>query len=176
MFLIHQTLKYCYTQGGLAAPFDLAAFPLYMIAQVKKSVNQYVLTWKGPVAVLFLGPLREFAVEFSSMVSHNDQSSVKQQLNRSHRCLNVESPKYFWTNTNARHVRHVYFKQNPVRSHARPNFLNKKFRYKRDGTSYISHLSGVKCKFVLLQSWHVVESSVLQTKHASKSHETKMYH
>ena len=29
----------CYTQGGLAATFDLAAFGLYMIAPVKKSVN-----------------------------------------------------------------------------------------------------------------------------------------
>ena len=54
--------------------------------------------------------------------------------------------------------------------------LNKTFRYKRDSTSHISHLSGAKCKFVLLQSWHVVESSVLQTKYASKSHETKIYH
>ena len=45
-------------------------------------------------------------------------------------------------------------------------YLNKKFRYKRHGTSHISHLSGAKYKFVLLQSWHVVESSVLQTKHA----------
>ena len=33
-----------------------------------------------------------------------------------------------------------------------------------------------KCKFVLLLSWHIVESSVLQTKHASKSHETKIYY
>ena len=53
--------------------------------------------------------------------------------------------------------------------------LYKKFRYKRDGTSHISHLSGAKCKCVLLQSWHVVESRALQTKHASKSFETKIY-
>ena len=57
----------------------------------------------------------------------------------------------------------------------RLSLLNMKFRDKRDGTSHISHLLGAKCKFVLLQSWHVADSSVLQTKHASKSHETKIH-
>ena len=32
-------LIYIHSQGGLAATFDLAAFGLYMIAPVKKSVN-----------------------------------------------------------------------------------------------------------------------------------------
>ena len=32
-------LPYRISQGGLAATFDLAAFGLYMIAPVKKSVN-----------------------------------------------------------------------------------------------------------------------------------------
>ncbi len=54
--------------------------------------------------------------------------------------------------------------------------LNKKFRYKSDGMSRISHFSDAKCKFALLQSWHIAVPSVFQTKHASKSHETKIYH
>lgn len=35
--------------------------------------------------------------------------------------------------------------------------------YKRDGTSHLSCLLGTKCKFALLHSWHLAESSVLQT-------------
>jgi len=35
----YKSLIYNFQQGGLAATFDLAAFGLYMIAPVKKSVN-----------------------------------------------------------------------------------------------------------------------------------------
>ncbi len=58
----------------------------------------------------------------------------------------------------------------------RPTDFNVDSAIKRDATSHISHILGAKYKFVILQSSHVAKSSLLQTKHASKSYDAKIYH
>lgn len=55
------------------------------------------------------------------------------------------------------------------------DILNK-FCYKRDVISHIPHLSSAKrSKFVLLQSQHIMESSVLRTEHYFTSNCTRKY-